>query len=396
MSQLILSVIKAPSEIELVQMLKVFDEAGGVIGRASSSDWYLPDTGSGVDKKHAYIRKVNGQYFLEDHSSSGVFINESKERATTDAQTPICDGDLIRIGGYQIRARVGDAEKLVSAAAQDGALPYTIKSYSIRPLTEALIIGVTAFFVVLITTYFIYFHALNAQKGEIREGIARTAQILTQFVDAESHKSFLDRDQENTDAYKEALMPFEKAMTADPSIAFIYTGILKNDKVFFILDPTPEGDADGDGVDDKAHIMDEYSEAADEMKEALRKQETVVSTEPYTDRWGSFFSAYAPIFDSQGGFVGVLGVDIAADNYFERLAPIKRATARAAVAGFFVAFMVGALVWFMRNFSRVVNDSRIEMYKDLNQRAEPESDRSGSATGKPDVKGFDSEVVTGN
>ena len=53
--------------------------------------------------------------------------------------------------------------------------------------------------------------------------------------------------------------------------------------MFFVLDPTPEGDSDGDGVDDKAHIMDEYSEATEDMITALKEERVVVSKEPYQD-----------------------------------------------------------------------------------------------------------------
>ena len=53
-------------------------------------------------------------------------------------------------------------------------------------------------------------------------------------------------------------------------------------------------------------------------------------------------------------------------NYFERLAPIKRATTRTMVAGFFIAFLIASLVWFTRNFGMKINDKRlkiIESYK---------------------------------
>ncbi len=242
---------------------------------------------------------------------------------------------------------------------QPGAIQ--VREYRIYPLFEAIVIGLGAFTVIALTTYFIFYHALEAQKGEIREGISRTASVLSRYVDVEKHKTFVDRKQEKTAAYRQALQPFELALEADPTIVFIYTGILKNDKVYFILDPTPEGDADGDGVDDKAHIMDEYPEVSEEMVTALKEQKIVVSEEPYTDRWGSFVSAYAPFYDKNKKFAGVLGLDISADTYFERLAPIKRATIRAFVAGFFISFLMGIVTWFTRNFAAIINYSRLRI-----------------------------------
>lgn len=241
------------------------------------------------------------------------------------------------------------------------------REYRINPLAEALFIGCCVFFAITFTTYFIYFHALNAQKGEIREGLMRTAQVAATYIDGEAHKTFTDRSQEQTDAYKQAIKPFEKALSADDSIKYLYTGVLKGDKVYFILDPTPEGDADGDGVDDKAHIMDEYSEATDDMVTALKEQKIVVSKEPYQDRWGSFVSGYIPFYDDKQQFVGVLGIDIEASNYFMRLAPIKRATTRTVVVGFFIAFLIASLVWFTRRFGLVINRKRLKLLQYVKQ-----------------------------
>lgn len=36
---------------------------------------------------------------------------------------------------------------------------------------------------------------------------------------------------------------------------------------------------------------------------------------PYTDSWGSFMSAYAPIDDSAGNTYAILGLDVSEDNY---------------------------------------------------------------------------------
>ncbi|NHQ61099.1 chemotaxis protein [Chlorobium sp. BLA1] len=236
--------------------------------------------------------------------------------------------------------------------------------YRFYPLAEAVIIGVVAFCAIFITTWFIYYHTLNAQKGEIREGLLRSGAIGALFVDGDLHSQFISRDQEQSEPYLKALEPLSNIMQADSSIAYVYTLVMKNNKVYFVLDPTPSGDRDGNGRDDKSHIMDPYPEAGPLVLRAFREQRKVVAQEPYTDSWGSFLSAYIPVYDSRHQFVCLLGIDIRADNYFERLAPIRRATIRAMVTGFFVSFLIAALVWFMRNFSKIMNHSRHRIYED--------------------------------
>ncbi|NTW69902.1 MAG: chemotaxis protein [Chlorobiaceae bacterium] len=236
--------------------------------------------------------------------------------------------------------------------------------YRFYPLAEAVLIGVVSFCAIFITTWFIYFHTLNAQKGEIREGLLRAGAVGALFVDGDLHSQFISRDQEQSEAYLKALKPLKNIMQADSTIAYVYTLVMKNNKVYFVLDPTLTGDRDHNGLDDKSHIMDPYPDAGPLVLQAFREQRNVVSQEPYTDSWGSFLSAYIPVYDSNQKFVCLLGIDIRADNYLERLAPIRRATIRAMVTGFFVSFLIAALVWFMRNFSKIMNRSRHEIYED--------------------------------
>lgn len=245
--------------------------------------------------------------------------------------------------------------------------PVLWKNYRIYPLYEAIFIGLGVFFAIFITTYFIYHYSLNAQKGEIKEGLLRTARIVAAFIDDEKHRNFVSPRQETLLEYELAIRPLEAALEADDSIEYLYTAILKDDKVYFILDATPQGDADNDGVEDKAHIMDEYPEASEEMLQALKTKQPVVSKEPYTDRWGSFISGYIPLIDSKGELTGVLGIDIKAENYFERLQPIKRATTRAMVLGFFISFLVASLVWFTRRFGLAINNKRKEVVEKYEQ-----------------------------
>lgn len=272
-----------------------------------------------------------------------------------------------------------EAHTLPASAPAD----FQTAEYLIFPLTEAIVIGLAAFLAIFSTTFFVYHHAIEAQKGEIREGLIRTGNVLVSFIDADMHRTFVSPEQEDSQEYKDAILPFQKILKADPSIAFVYTAIMKDGKVHFILDPTEAGDSDGDGVDDKAHIMDEYTEASADMIEALSQQKSVTSKEPYVDRWGSFVSGYIPFYDREGKFVGVLGVDIDSTNYFSRLAPMKRATIRAMVTGFFVAFIVGAAVWFMRNFSRIINHSRLTIHREYKKvigqiHTKPQTPSSGS------------------
>ena len=70
------------------------------------------------------------------------------------------------------------------------------------------------------------------------------------------------------------------------------------------------------------------------------KGESSVDEEPYEDSWGSFYSAYSPVFDSAGEVAGIVAVDFDADWYD---AQIAKQTREILVNSFF-AVLIGILL----------------------------------------------------
>ncbi len=74
----------------------------------------------------------------------------------------------------------------------------------------------------------------------------------------------------------------------------------------FTIDPTE---------DDPARFGDPVV-STDALYAASRGKASV-DTVPYEDKWGKFYSAYSPVFDSKGNVAGIVAVDFAAD-WFDR------------------------------------------------------------------------------
>jgi hypothetical protein len=239
--------------------------------------------------------------------------------------------------------------------------------YRVRPLLEAALVMVAVLLATFSTIYFIYAHALEAQKGEIRQGLLRTANIIATQIDPALHRTFTSPEHESSPEYIAAEDALLKILRSDPTIAFIYTAIKQEGVIRFVLDPTPVPEAGEE--DSRVALLEEYPDPSEEIVTALLEHVTIVSSEPYVDQWGSFVSAYVPLFDEAGEFVAVIGVDIDATEYFSRLAPIRRATVRALVTAFFLAFLTASAVWFLRNFIAVLNERRFALYRDFRTRA---------------------------
>lgn len=244
---------------------------------------------------------------------------------------------------------------------------YAPGEYRIRPLAEALVVFLGVMVAVVASVYFIYARALDAQKAEIREGLTRTARAVASQIDAAEHRRFLAPADEQLPEYQRMDAMMLRFLRSDPKIAYLYTAIEREGRVHFILDPTPPP-ADPAEEDKSVTLMDVYEDANAEILRALREHVVVVSDEPYTDAWGTFVSGYVPMFDPEGRFFAVLGMDLEVTEYFKRLEPIKRATVRAMVTGFFIAFLTAAAVWFLRNFILVMNRRRLALYREIKDR----------------------------
>jgi type VI secretion system FHA domain protein len=83
-----------------------FGPEGGVIGRATICDWVLPH--AKVSARHAIISFVDGNFYLEDKSTNGVFINQRRERLVRGRPHPLQSGDSIFIDPYDIRVTISD------------------------------------------------------------------------------------------------------------------------------------------------------------------------------------------------------------------------------------------------------------------------------------------------
>jgi len=101
-------------------------------------------------------------------------------------------------------------------------------------------------------------------------------------------------------------------------VRFIYLMRKINEKIVFLVDSEPSGSKD------ESPPGQIYNEASPNLKHVFVSGGMSIFDQ-YTDRWGTWVSAFTPINDERtGGLIGVLGIDEDAHNYnfynkFERL-----------------------------------------------------------------------------
>ncbi len=73
------------------------------IGRAPDNDFVLPDADRIVSHRHATVVYRDGNYYLNDNSTNGTFINHAPEPVGRGHSAQLHDGDTITIGEYECR-----------------------------------------------------------------------------------------------------------------------------------------------------------------------------------------------------------------------------------------------------------------------------------------------------
>ncbi len=180
-------------------------------------------------------------------------------------------------------------------------------------------------------------HAIIQRKFE--QNMLNLALATATTIDPELHQTF-QPGEENTEKYQRAIEPLAKIQATNSKIRFIYTFIQEDSKIHFVLDATPPGDHDNDGIDDKSYIGDEYPEATDIMFEVLDTGEPRI-TGIVSDRWGTFVSAYAPLRNKQDSVIGTVGLDIEAEDYLKEMEIISNVYEQNLLTAGMISVLVG-------------------------------------------------------
>ena len=85
-----------------------------VVGRSRNCDWHLPDPTNAISSRHCEIRRDGDSWLLKDISTNGTFLNGAATRI--EGEHRLAEGDLIRIGHYEIEASLGEAKTMVTPA----------------------------------------------------------------------------------------------------------------------------------------------------------------------------------------------------------------------------------------------------------------------------------------
>ena len=211
-------------------------------------------------------------------------------------------------------------------------------------LREAALTGLSIFSVAATGLVFTYRTAQEAPLDQIRSQIRQNATLVANQIESRLHASLTRTEQMDSADYRRTAIPLLQISRSVPQLyyAHIMTPGPKGPRL--VLDSSRFVRNPGDTTS-VAGIGELYDDAPTAAREALGSGEATLSRDPYTDRWGTFLSSFAPFRDGSGRIAGVVGIDICLAHLHGYLQPLRLSLALALVGSALLAALSAQGRW---------------------------------------------------
>jgi diguanylate cyclase (GGDEF)-like protein len=211
-------------------------------------------------------------------------------------------------------------------------------------LVSTLVIAAVLLSIVAIPQWF----SKQARLEVLRDNVRQMAQAAASVVNGDLHGQLLDANNYSAELYARALQPLVRLHLASPEIFYVYTMVAQGDKTFFVLDTANDPSiAKLQNLKASAYMepFELRKEYASDWLQELAQGRSWVTPSFQKDDYGNFLTGHAPIHDSNGHYVGFVGVDFNLQYYLAQearfqsivIASLASALLMALVLGYFAA-----------------------------------------------------------
>jgi signal transduction histidine kinase/CheY-like chemotaxis protein len=250
------------------------------------------------------------------------------------------------------------------------------------PLLHGMLAGCVIMVISSLGLFYMWHSAWKAQLDAVRTELVQLARVAATLVDGDRHRLLKSAAQAGSPDHLGLLAPLVKFHKATSDIIYVYTAILDQNRIYFVLGTDYLYRVDGDGeIPDP--IMAPHDTLDPTLRRALEQHQVAVNEAPVKEAVRSYMSAYAPFYDREGRFVGVVGVDMWVRDFDARIGAIRRAGVGALIAVALLAVLTGVVVYRLsRTASRVRRRDRIIQARlaDAKQQAEVHAQRAEAAS----------------
>jgi hypothetical protein len=164
--------------------------------------------------------------------------------------------------------------------------------------------------IILGIVFFVSFsNAYKIIKQDLSLRLRDMASVSALQISAEDHASLKVPSDEDSQVYKNIKETLKKIRNNSTDITYIYTlRENENGDIAFVVDAEEE-------IENVSHLGDVYTDANQFLKDNfLTINSPVVEKEFSTDKWGTWITGYAPFYDKNYKFEGILAMDVSVSD----------------------------------------------------------------------------------
>jgi signal transduction histidine kinase/ActR/RegA family two-component response regulator len=169
---------------------------------------------------------------------------------------------------------------------------------------------------------FNYWSATRLLRQEVRESLRHLVSIAASEMDPALVATITSPEQTGNADYRRASAPLLKLRRLVPEIFYAYVLVNSPEGLRFTLDSTYYIKNPNDFVSPLS-VGELYLDPSPDALQAARSGLTTISASPYTDHFGTFMSGFAPIRNSDGKQVGLVGIDFSLAQLRRKELPLQ-------------------------------------------------------------------------
>lgn len=226
------------------------------------------------------------------------------------------------------------------------------KDFAIKAPKVWYFIAVLSFFI--IAGIIAIWQIGSIEDARLRASFKTQTQAIAAALDTETVASLSGSSVDlDTQSYQKIKSVMHNIKSADPSARFVYLmGYNGTDLFFFVDSESP------DSIDYSAP-GDIYTESTEEEIAVYKNKQPLVQG-PYTDRWGQWVSATAPILNESGNVIATLGIDISSSEWTRQLR-----TKQSIPAIILVALLIISSLFFINRVQTSLFIKRLQKYNEI-------------------------------
>jgi signal transduction histidine kinase/AmiR/NasT family two-component response regulator len=225
---------------------------------------------------------------------------------------------------------------------------------NIHPLRDALLAGIITFVTSAVGLTIVYVKARDTQLMAVHTEMLQLARAMASLVDGDEHKKLVSPEQAGSPEHLRLLEPLVRMHRAARDVWFVYTGVFRNGRIYWVLDTAYQYRIPGNTAPPDP-IMSLYKPRYLDYERAFRDGVEYADPEPRPDPDGhSYLSVAVPVRDSAGNAVAMLGFDMVLDGLEARMAAIRRVLYVALTVVLLLSIGAGVVAHRLRHFAAAI------------------------------------------